>query len=372
MSDQGWTAPAGGPGGTGQQPPQHPAYAPQPPGGWQQPQHPPYVPPRQLDFRPGIIALRPQTMNDLFGGVFRAVRGNVAATVGLAAVTSLIFLVPFTALGAWVTTQDDAISFDGALDSDMAALMGSVGSNIPSIGSWFSSILLTGFIAYVIGQAVLGRKVSAGETWRGTIRRVWALIGATVVTMFAYLATLGIILGIPIALLVAGATSGNDGTVAAGVGLLILALFLTVVAMIFLWTRLAFVTPSVILEDLGVGRAFARSWRLTGGAPFWRILGIRLLTVIGLIVVSWLITLPLAVLAGSLFLTGVPLDQMYVWQAVIAGLAGVISGAVTTPITAGLDALLYVDQRIRREGLDVQLIQTTQGASVAPWPRASA
>lgn len=407
MSEQGWTAPGGGSGRPDpqplqpqpQQPPQpqppfqgqpgfsqpghpgssqpgaagaHPAYPPQQPGGWQQPQQPPHRPPMQMDFRPGIIPLRPLTMNDLFGGVFRAVRGNVAATVGLAALTSLIFLVPFTALGAWVSSQEESVSLEESVNSDTAGLVGSLGSLVPSVGSWFSTILLTGFLAYVIGQAVLGRKVSVGETWRGTTRRIWSLIGATLLTVLVYVIAIGAIVAIPVILLVAGGTSGNDGTVAAGVGLLVLAGLFAIVAMLFLWTRLAFVTPSVILENLGVGEAFARSWRLTSGNPFWRLLGIRLLAAIGIGIIGGLITAPLAVIGFALPFAGIPLDQMYVWQAVITGISGVIAGAITTPITAGLDALLFVDHRIRREGLDVQLIQTAQGTATAPWPRAEA
>ncbi|MFC7486581.1 glycerophosphoryl diester phosphodiesterase membrane domain-containing protein [Knoellia sp. CPCC 206453] len=404
MSDEGWTAPGGGSGRPEPQPPQQPFPAPpqepapgqsgfSQPGhpGWgqpgaagaqpaypaqpqfqQAPQRPPYVSPGQLDLRPGIIPLRPLTMNDVFGAVFRAVRGNVGATVGLAAVTSLIFLVPFTALGAWVSSQEESISLEESVTNDTAGLLGSLGSFIPSVGSWLSTILLTGFLAYVIGQAALGRKVSAGETWRGTIRRIWPLIGATLVTVLIYVVTIGALVAVPIALLVAGGTSGSDGTVAAGVALLLFAAFLAALAMLFLWTRLAFVTPSVILENLSVGKAFARSWRLTGGNLFWRLLGIRLLAAIVIGIAGSIITLPLALLAGGLAFTGIPLDQMYVWQAVLSGVTGVIAGAITTPITAGLDAVLYVDHRIRREGLDVQLIQTVQGTAGAPWPRASA
>ncbi|EAP97427.1 putative integral membrane protein [Janibacter sp. HTCC2649] len=328
--------------------------------------------PRQLDLRPGIIPLRPLTMNDLFGAVFRAVRGNVGATVGLAALTSLVFLVPFTALGAWVSSQEESISFEDSVNSDTAGLLGSLGSVIPSIGSWFSTILLTGFLAYVIGQAVLGRKVSAGETWRGTIHRIWPLIGATLLTVLIYVVVFSAIFALPVALLVAGGTGGSDGALAAGFALLFLAGVVAIVVMLFLWTRLAFVTPSVMLENLGVGKAFGRSWRLTGGNLFWRLLGIRILAAICIAIAGSVITLPLTLLAAGLAFTGIPLDQMYIWQAVLTGVTGVFAGAITTPITAGLDALLYVDHRIRREGLDVQLIQTAQGAAGAPWPRASA
>ena len=59
------------------------------------------------------------------------------------------------------------------------------------------------------------------------------------------------------------------------------------------------------------------------------------------------------------------------WQAIISGLASLISGAITTPFTAGVDALMAIDQRIRREGLDVQLIHAAQRGGPAPWPSAA-
>lgn len=394
MSDQGWTAP-GAPSGRPEPDPYAgrpgpapapgptpapgpgaamPGYAPQQPPPGYPAQRRPDVPGQQqlrhLDFRPGIIPLRPLTMNDLFGGVFRAVRGNVAATVGLAALTSLVFLVPFTALGAWVSSTEQSVTLEESVADGTAGLVGTLGSAIPSIGSWFSTILLAGFLAYVIGQAVLGRKVSAGETWRGTIPRIWALAGATLLTSLAIMLTLALILVVPVVVLVAGGVGGDENTVAAGVLILLLALLLAIPALLFIWTRLAFVTPSVVLENLGVGAAFARSWRLTGSG-FWRLLGIRLLAAICISIVGSLITAPLAALSFALVFTGLPLDQVYVWQAVLTGATGVVAGAITTPVTAGLDSLLYVDRRIRREGLDVHLVQTAQGAAAPPWPRAA-
>lgn len=37
-----------------------------------------------------------------------------------------------------------------------------------------------------------------------------------------------------------------------------------------------------------------------------------------------------------------------------------VVGALTIPFTAGVTALLYLDQRIRREGLDVTLVHAAQ------------
>jgi hypothetical protein len=109
-----------------------------------------------------------------------------------------------------------------------------------------------------------------------------------------------------------------------------------------------------------IGAGIGRSWRLTSGRPFWRVLGIRLLT--GLIVgtIAQVISFPLAFLGvfGALA-TGDP-ENLFIWQAVITGVAGLVTGALTTPFTAGVDALLYVDQRIRREGFDVALMTAAQ------------
>ena len=64
-------------------------------------------------------------------------------------------------------------------------------------------------------------------------------------------------------------------------------------------------------------------------------------------------------------------QDLFMWQAVLAGLATLISGAITTPFSAGVDALMTIDQRIRREGLDVQLIHAAQQGGPAPWPSAA-
>ena len=314
-----------------------------------------------MEFRPGIIPLRPLTLGDLYGAVTKAIRGNVAATMGLALVTSLICLVPTTALGAWLASMEttDFMTGDGGG-------LGLVGSYLPSLGAVVSSVALTGFLAYVVGQAVLGRKVGIGETWDGTKRRLPAIAGAVLVTLVGSILLLALLLGPPVLWLLAI----GEPQVAPILATLV-AVLATVLLYLWLWTRLAFVTAVIVLEGRGIASAFARSWRLTTGSQFWRILGIRFLTAIVVGIAANLVTLPITVVGIVAVIALAGSDQLFMWQAIIAGVATLISGAITTPFSAGVDALMVVDQRIRREGLDVQLIHAAQLGGPAPWPSAA-
>jgi hypothetical protein len=381
MSEGPWVAPGSSP--SPEQPPpppSRPGYTAPPPGyaapppGYAAPPPSYAAPPRGqaapppgprvagLEFRPGIIPLRPLALGDLYGAVTKAIRGNVSATIGLAFVTSLVCLVPTTALGAWVASKETlSVVDDGAF-----GVYGLIGSYLPSLGSLVSSIALTGFLAYVIGQAVLGRKVGIGETWDGTKHRLLAIAGAVLLTVVGALGILAVLIGLPVAWLVA------VGTAEAGpILLLVLGVLASVLVYLWLWTRLAFVTAVIVLEGRGVVSAFARSWQLTTGVAFWRIFGIRLLTSVIVAMAAYLITLPLTI-AGVAIVFAVGDEQnIFMWQAVLGGLATLISGALTTPFTAGVDALMAVDQRIRREALDVQLIHAAQQGGPAPWPSAA-
>ena len=353
----------------GQQPGQQPGQpVGLPPGQGPAPMGPRYGQHPGMEFRPGVIPLRPLTLGDLYGAVIKAIRGNVAATMGLAFVTTLLFLVPTTALGAWVASQE---SLDIESTQDLFPIAGTLGSVVPSLGTSGSAVLLTGFVAFVISQAVMGRRVTAGQTWEGTRGRLLPLVGATIVTGLAVLLALAAVLVFPVLAVVAAAQAADDSGLVGAILLAVAAALVAIALVLFLSTRLAFVGVAVVLEKAGVGQAIARSWRLTSGSQFWRVLGIRILTSIIVGIAAQILAFPLGIIGGvGIVATGDP-ENLYVWQAIIAGISGLITGALTTPFTAGVDALLYVDQRIRREGFDVQLIAAAQDDATRQWPGAA-
>ena len=148
-----------------------------------------------------------------------------------------------------------------------------------------------------------------------------------------------------------------------GLGLLLIAAYL------FLWTRVAFIGPAIVLERQSILGAVRRSWRLTrfrGG--FWRILGIRLLTMLIVWLAAQILTTPLSfILVGIMFATGMDPQMMMVTQVIITSLSTLIISSLTTPVSATVDTLLYVDHRMRDEALDVHLMQAVDGQAALPW-----
>ena len=45
---------------------------------------------------------------------------------------------------------------------------------------------------------------------------------------------------------------------------------------------------------------------------------------------------------------------------ILVAIGGLLSSTITAPISAGISALLYIDQRMRREGLDLSLAQAAR------------
>jgi hypothetical protein len=101
-----------------------------------------------------------------------------------------------------------------------------------------------------------------------------------------------------------------------------------------------------VLENERPARALARSWRLVTGS-FWRVFGITLLAGIIVAIAGAILQLPFTVLGG--------LSGSGMAETVIIVIGAIAAGTVTRPITAGVTVLLYVDMRMRKEGLDLAL-----------------
>ncbi len=221
------------------------------------------------------------------------------------------------------------------------------------------SVLATAMLTIVVSRAVLGRSVTFSEAWEDSRSRLLRLLG--LVLLVPLIAALAV--AVPV---LAGALTGSAGfTVLTTIGGIVLA--------VWLWVRLSLAAPALMLERQGVVAALRRSAKLVRNS-WWRVFGVQLLVVVLVTVVAGIIEFPTSMIAGLVagdgadsFFEGTVTDMSWTYLAV-SGIGAVIAATITLPVSAGVTALLYIDQRIRREGLDIEL---ARAAGVATPPQDS-
>jgi hypothetical protein len=354
---------------SGYGPPQ-PGYGPPPHGYAPTPQVPagygpaPYGPPAgwgpaPFQRKPGIIPLRPLLFSEVLDGAFQAMRTNPRTMIGIAAavlgVTSLVSIPVQAALQTWLgdsaTTLSQTDPFTAIQSSTNQLLAGVPGSLLTQL----AVIVLNALLVVAVSSAVLGEKTAPGALWLRVRRRVPAAIGLAVVTFLLFLITslvVGGLLATPSILLFVNNQPGLGFLAALIAILVLLGLYLTMAV------YLSLAAPALLLENLGIFRALGRSWRLVRG-NFWRTLLIlfvaQLLTLIG----SAILAVPFGLLAGGLdILTGNALHTHFwadVGSATLSAVGQTAGGAVLHPWWSAIIAIIYIDLRMRREGLDLEL-----------------
>ncbi len=389
-----WFPPPGTPGDPGQPPPGT-GYA-QPPGSYGQPGYgqpgygqpgygqPGYGAPggygpaggpgswRGQAPKPGVIPLRPLGVSELLDGAFTSIRRNPRATLGIAAILLTFSGIITTALTVALAHSLGSLTLPAAgqqltqrqLNNLMSAL---VDVFLPVAGvslllSFLVDLVLTGLLTVVIGRSVLGHKISAGEAWRIARPRLPALLGATLLVLCVILAP-WLALAVVLVLLAVAHAAG------AGIALIAVAGVITAICLsIWFAIMLRMAAPMVVLEREPAGRALSRSWRLVRGS-FWRVFGVTVLATVIVFVTTAVLEIPFGLIAGiagggGLFTAGAVLSGGgSVAGLIISGIGGIVAGAVARPISAGVAVLLYVDLRMRREGLDLALQTAAAGES---------
>lgn len=356
-----WAAPAG----AGTPPPAPPgAPVPPPPPGWGAPQPPgawgPASPPppgvawRPPALQPGIIPLRPLGMGEIYDGAFRAVRANPRVMFGLAALVVTLAVVLQSVIVWYVRGVLSAQMADLVSEIDPSgqmelgdALGASVGSLIAAPFTSIATTVLTGLLIVSVSRSVLGQVASVGEVLRSW--RVWLVVGFTFLTSIVSIVAAAVVVG-SVTLLAVNNQVALAVLVALAGGLVLF------VAAIWVITRTLLVPPALMLEGKRFWPTVARAWRLTRGS-FWRLFGIYLLTAILAGIISFIITVPAGEVAALVLRD--PAGTSFL-SIVVTGVANIIASTLSTTFLSAVVALLYIDVRMRREGLDVELARAAE------------
>lgn len=334
-----------------------PGYGPPPPYG-----APPWGSPPQN--KPGVVPLRPLGLGEILDGAVGILRRYARPALGLSAivavVTSLLNVVvqlvafrPLFEVDQGALERGDTAALEDALGGLVA------GAGLTAVVSLLSTAVMTGIITVVVGKAVLGQPLSFGQAWAQVRPRILALIGLSLLVLVA---VYGVIVG-------AAAVSGLIIGLAGGIGAIVaVPLILAALAYgVFLYFRWSLAPCVLVLERASVRASLRRSAVLVKG-DWWRVLGILLLTSLIGGTVGAIVQIPFGLFgAGGIGDFFDPGADALSFRALTAGaIGGALSLTLIAPFTAGVRALLYVDRRIRAEGLDVSL-----AAAAAEGPTAT-
>lgn len=200
-------------------------------------------------------------------------------------------------------------------------------SGMQDRGTGQSLVILAAALVALVGQIAIGRMAlppptSVGDAIRHAIRRLLPLIGAVILITFLIFG-----LFVPfVALAVAQGLDLTSETAASQLsGVLLLALFITFLAVIFVAVRMMLVTPVGVAEKIGPLAIVQRSWELTSG-HFWRLLGFLMIVLVALVIASLAVAAVIGALVIMVFGAVEPMSA----AALIAGLAqGMLSAAFT-------------------------------------------
>ncbi|MCX4719755.1 hypothetical protein [Streptomyces virginiae] len=361
--------PTGGPKWSAEQPPpgqwsspgttpETPQAQPQPTTGWGQqpgtPQAGQYGYPggpgqwgRPAAAKPGVIPLRPLGLGEILDGAVATMRTHWRSVLPITLVVATVVQIISVIVQKFML---DDITFAADPDAGPEEVFDSLGSTLGASAviqfiQALGTIVVTAMLTMVFSRAVLGQQSSVSGAWREARPQLLRLIGLTLLLALGAV-LLGAVLILP------GALTDN-------VGLVILGVFVWVPLLIWLGITFSLASPALMLEKSSVLKAFARSSKLVKNT-WWRICGITILTTLIAFFISAMIVAPFQILSLLVFSGGLDALEdgsgMNNWGALIAPAIGlIIAQTIVMPFQSGVTVLLYVDQRIRREGLDLEL-----------------
>ena len=298
------------------------------------------------------LDLRPLALGELLDRAFTLYRRHFRLFVGLMAIPSL-----FTLLFGVVSEL-----VQGLLRNSPEALAGADPVHMMEMVIGGSIVFLLMFVAYLVAYMVTlgattvavselytGRAPTMGSAYgrmRGQVGRLIILIAVRLVGLFVAGMAVVFLIGTGAAL----AIGGGVGAALTGLGI-ILGTFAMMLGCFVFALRYAVSVPALVLENIPARAAIRRSIDLTRGS-----LGrAAVLAVFATIIAYAALFLLQGPFAVGVIMAG-PGTSTATCFSLMGAVAGTIGNAITGPIMIVALAVFYYDVRIRKEGLDLQLM----------------
>jgi hypothetical protein len=310
------------------------------------------------------LALAPLGAGDLIDRAVRLYRRHFLTLIGIAAPP-----VVLSALGSTVTTISwrELTATSSELNMVVYVLLLMAGVVIIISGSLFSIIVMGGATRTLVAHLLWNEPVTARATYRAVKSRFWGLLGASVLValwlafgmLVAFSAASVIFMILAFALAFAAMLSGWLAGILWGIGTLV-AIVVASILFFFLAGRMAYVPQAMLVEGKTVFAAIGRSFSLASG-NVRRLMAMTLFTFFGTYSALMLLMIPLGWYG---YLNGVDLSPFGnawpTWYSIGYQVILQCSHIMLAPIWMLGFSLLYVDERVRHEGYDIELMAARQ------------
>ncbi len=301
-----------------------------------------------------VTVLRPLSTSELLDRTFHLYRNNFLVFVGIAAIPQIAVLVLQLA--------------DAMMRSQGFFVGASATAIIAGLASFIAIQISQAATVMAVSNLHLDRTASIGAAYSSAKGSLLRVIGISI-AIIAIPAGIAVLIAVPILILGriifsralrVSAFPAAAGLVIDNVSLirlssLAIALVVSLLALRW-WLRWSLAVPVTVLEGCGVRASMRRSKALTKGSR-GRILLVYLLMLALTWIVSTVIQLPFLLTSGLRALR----DPANVGPAANALLAagGFLSTSLVGPLLTIALTLIYYDQRVRKEGFDLQLMMAT-------------
>ena len=236
-------------------------------------------------------------------------------------------------------------------------------------GHVFNLIVMGGATRNLVAHLLRNEPVSVRATYSAVRSRFWGLLGATIFIVFwatisGSVALVGFYF---VVIIVVISTLGIAGIAPAWMTSLLVVIGAIVAVVPVLWLfffligRVVYIPQVMLVEGRGVVASIGRSFALARG-NVRRLMAMTLFVSFATYAVLWILILPLAWYG---FVTGVdpnPFNaaEWPIWYSIGYNVLVPLSSIMLAPVWMLGLSLLYVDERVRHEGYDIELMAARQ------------
>ena len=308
--------------------------------------------------------LHPSRLGEILDRTVQIYRSRFLVFLGITAIpagTMFVFFAGIVGLLRWIgpktsdgPTAANAIAWIFIIGLGLLVLPGIVGS----------TALGEAALSDAAARSFLGYPVTIRNSYRTAWRRGWRFVGILLLQGLAVFVgpmfSFGIVTGVMIAAKVRGYSANDSSPLFGGL------LFLTFVVLgsfaLWMLLRLCLAFPASVVEQAGAWTALNRGTRLSQGTR-WRILVLYILGILLNQLLAWLVVFPalilIALIPGLQGAAHARVLGVFMTFCLYGAMFAV--RALTKPVFGIGLTLFYFDQRIRKEGFDIEWMMQQAG-----------